>query len=173
MSRKLTQNKSSRSLSQAINDLQRDKIACQKVVNLSQYREARAYQKAYSILVVDADEVFRNAVNRSLDSDGYDVYVAADAMELSVAMERCRLDIIMLSVDIPWVNGFELCEILKGHPSTKEIPVILLGAKGEAYGPELVSQSGCDWFLGKPFENDTLTKALDELLGSKKRFHKS
>ena len=165
MPRKPTQKGSLKSLSQTINDFQRNKIIGQKVVDLRQYREAITNQRTPSILVVDADDTFRNAIKRSLETDGYEVLVAADAMELSAIMGRCTLDLIILDIEIPWVNGFELCEILKAHPAVKDIPVVLVGQKNQIYDPQVIGKSGCDNFLLKPLKSEALSTILDQLIG--------
>lgn len=172
MSRKPTQKTSSQSLSEAITTLRQSKIASQNVVDLQHYRTSHHAMQKCGILVIDADEGFRNSVKRSLEWASYEVYLGTDAMELAVMLERYRADLILLSIEIPWVNGLELCELLKTHPMAKDIPIVLIGEEGQAYDGQAISQSGCEGFLCKPFENDTLSKVINDMLGSKKKLLK-
>lgn len=67
----------------------------------------------------------RNAVKRIFEKENYRVLMAKDAMELSKILEDTRLDLILLDVNLPWVDGYELCQLIKSQQflMLKHIPL--------------------------------------------------
>lgn len=159
--------RSGRSLRRQIENIQRRRIAGQKVVKLGDYRDLQKQVKSPTILVVDDDEVMRNALKRILESEGYHIVMAEDAMELSKVLESTWLDLILLDVNLPWVNGIELCQLIKSHPSLKSVPLILISGRKSPEDIESGLQAGADDFLSKPFDLDQMTAAVSLALDKK------
>lgn len=153
-----------RSLRRQIETIHRKRIAGQKVVQLGDYRELQKQVKSPTILVVDDDEVIRNALKRILESEGYHIVMAEDAMELSKVLEHTRLDLILLDVNLPWVDGIELCQLIKSHYSLKEVPLILISGRKSPEDVEAGFEAGCDDYLAKPFDLDQMTSAISRAL---------
>ncbi|MFW7378009.1 MAG: response regulator [Oligoflexus sp.] len=159
--------RSGRSLRRQIESIQRKRIAGQKVVKLGDYRDLQKQVKSPTILVVDDDEVMRNALKRILESEGYHIVMAEDAMELSKVLENTWLDLILLDVNLPWVNGIELCQLIKSHQSLKAVPLILISGRKSPEDIESGLQAGADDFLSKPFDLDQMTAAVSQALEKK------
>src|SRR5690606_35652320 len=109
--------------------LKKQKLAQEKVVNLADFREFRKQEESHTILVVDDEEVMRNALKRILEREGYRVLLAEDGMELSKVLETARMDMILLDVNLPWVDGYELCRMIKGHLGLKHVPLVFVSAR--------------------------------------------
>ena len=158
--------KKERSLRKQVEALKRAKLATKKVVKLSDFRELKETSRPETILVVDDDEVIRNGLTRILEGEGYQVIVAEDGMELSKILETVAMDLILLDVNLPWVDGLELCELIKGNQLLKRIPLVLISAQKTKQDLEKGFAAGCNEYLPKPFEVSSLIDVVDRLLVS-------
>ena len=143
-----------------IEALKRQKLTSEKVVDLSEYRKLQEETLPHSILVVEDDEVMRNALKRMLEAEHYQVHLAQDGLELSKLLEITPLHLILMDVHLPWVDGYELCRLVKQQPQLQEVPIILTSGYKNQRDIEMGFQSGADAFLPKPFDADELLSLL-------------
>ncbi|ESU33391.1 heme transporter CcmC [Bacillus sp. 17376] len=101
------------------------------------------------ILVVDDDVNIQRLVTIHLTQEGYQVFKANDAEEALTLLENKNVDLAIVDVMMPGMNGFELTKILTDD---WEIPVILLTAKGQLSDKEEGFLSGSEDYIVKPFE---------------------
>lgn len=153
-----------KSLRRQIESIKRQKIVSKKVVSLTDFRELRKAIQTQSILVVDDDEIMRNGLKRILESEGYKVLVASDGMELSKILENSRFDMILLDVNLPWVDGYELCRLIKSHYALKEVPLILVSARKSKEDIQKGIEAGCNDYVTKPFDIDHITSVVSKHL---------
>jgi putative two-component system response regulator len=102
------------------------------------------------VLVADDTESVRSLFRRLLAADGHDVITAADG---AWALESVRLhqpDVILLDVDMPAVNGLEVCRRLKSDPATRLTPVVLVTGQTDLTDRIKGIEAGADDFLSKP-----------------------
>lgn len=153
-----------KSLRRQIESIKRQKIVNKKVVSLSDFRELKQRIDTRSILVVDDDEIMRSALKRILENEGYKVILAVDGLELSKILETSRLDMILLDVNLPWVDGYELCRLIKDHHSLKEVPLVLVSARKSKEDIQAGLDAGCDDYVTKPFDIDYMTGVINRML---------
>ncbi len=153
-----------KSLRRQIESIKRQKIVGKKVVNLSDFRELRQKIETRQILVVDDDEIMRSALKRILENEGYKVLLAVDGLELSKILETTRLDLILLDVNLPWVDGYELCRLIKEHHSLKEVPLVLVSARKSKQDIDAGFEAGCNDYVTKPFDIDYMTGVINKML---------
>lgn len=153
-----------RILSRRIESIKRQRIVGKKVVSLSDFRDLQKKVEVRTILVVDDDEVMRNALKRILETEGYRVILAVDGLELSKTLEATRLDMILLDVNLPWVDGYELCRLIKDHHALKNVPVILVSARKSKGDIQTGFDAGCNDYVTKPFDIDYITGVINKLL---------
>ncbi|MGD9970274.1 MAG: response regulator [Sulfuricurvum sp.] len=104
-----------------------------------------------TILAVDDHEYNVDVIEGFLMEDGYNLlkaYNGADALKM---VERHEIDLILLDVNMPQMDGFEVCKILKANPSTKDIPVIFLTALTDIDSIAQAFQMGGSDYLQKPY----------------------
>ena len=106
----------------------------------------------------------RNGLKRILESEGYKVLVASDGMELSKILENSRFDMILLDVNLPWVDGYELCRLIKSHYALKEVPLILVSARKSKEDSQKGIEAGCNDYVTKPFDIDHITSVVSKHL---------
>ena len=152
------------SFSRQVAALNKKAVAQSKVVSLKDYREVAASGASKTILVVDDELVMRNAIKRIFEKEHYRVLVAKDAMELSKIIEDTKLDLILLDINLPWVDGYELCTLLKAHPALKHLPVAFISGNKTEEDIKRGFEAGCDEYITKPFEVDDLQNTVNQLL---------
>ena len=107
--------------------------------------------KKEKILVVDDEEDILELVRYNLDREGYQVVCAIsgeEALELAAAE---RVDLIILDLMLPGIDGLEVARRLKQNTTTKEIPIVMLTAKGEEADVVTGLELGADDYVTKPF----------------------
>ena len=158
-------NLTDRSIKRQVEAMTRKKLASQDIVDLGDFRNLRKDQHQLSILVVDDEEIMRNALKRILESEGYRVILAEDAMGLTKVLDTAPFDLILLDINMPWVDGIELCAMLKGHPAVSHVPIILVSGRKSKEDIEKGFAAGCDDYITKPFEIDNIIKVVSKALG--------
>lgn len=154
------------SLRKRIETIKRRKLVSQDVVNLEDFRTLNRKIESKTILVVDDDEIMRDALKRILEKEGYRVLLAEDGMELSKLLESSNFDLILLDINLPWVDGFELCRIIKSQGPLQDIPLILISARKDREDIERGFEAGCNNYISKPFDIDHMTEIVDKALTS-------
>lgn len=147
-----------------VEQIKRQKIVSKKVVSLSDFRELKGGHEIKSILVVDDDEVMRSALKRILEGEGYNVVMAEDGLELSKILETNRLDMILLDVNLPWVDGYELCRLIKDNGNLSEVPLILVSARKSKEDIQAGFDAGCNDYVTKPFDIQYMTDVINKML---------
>jgi CheY-like chemotaxis protein len=152
------------SLRKEVEDVKRKKLACQSVVDLATYRAIQKDNYKPTILAVDDDEMMRNAMKRVLENEGYKVLLAEDAMAVSRLLETVVLDLILLDINLPWVDGLELCALLKKHPVLRDVPLVLVSGRKSPEDVEKGFEAGCDDYITKPFDINNMAHIVAKAL---------
>lgn len=118
------------------------------------------------ILIVDDEAHIVELVKVCLEDSDYDLVDAYDGQEALEKAESERPDLILLDIMLPKLDGFEVCRRLKDSESTREIPVVMLSAKGQEVDKVKGFQSGADAYMTKPFSPIRLLNELEELLSN-------
>lgn len=113
------------------------------------------------ILIVDDDPHIRELVHVFLRNDGFDVTEAADGLEALAKLDSVKVDLAVIDVMMPNMDGWELCRELR---STFDIPILILTAKAETSQKLKGFQLGTDDYLVKPFEPLELVARINALL---------
>jgi len=103
------------------------------------------------ILVVDDEIYIVHILDFSLGMEGYEVLTALDGEQAIEKAHAEKPDLIVLDIMMPKLDGYETCKALKGDPATREIPVILLSAKGRNVDQKIGFEVGADDYITKPF----------------------
>ncbi|MES2862396.1 MAG: phosphate regulon transcriptional regulator PhoB [Pseudomonadota bacterium] len=103
------------------------------------------------ILVMEDEDALSTLLQYNLEKEGYDVVVAADGEEGLVQIDERQPDLVLLDWMLPKVSGIEVCRRLRGRPETRNLPVIMLTARGEESDRVRGLDTGADDYLTKPF----------------------
>lgn len=117
------------------------------------------------IMLVEDDEVTRRVLEKALALRGHTVMTSANGRDFLRALKKPPLPrLVFLDVELPEVNGFKLLTLLRQHPQTAGIPVVLLTGRSESKDLLHGLSLGADGYLSKPVKLDTLRAMLDKLV---------
>jgi DNA-binding response OmpR family regulator len=116
------------------------------------------------VLVVDDEEYIQHILNFSFGAEGYDVLTASDGEEGITKARNEKPDVIVMDIMMPKMDGYEACKRIKSDPETKDIPVILLTAKGREADRKLGADAGADDYVVKPFSPGRLIERVEGML---------
>jgi DNA-binding response OmpR family regulator len=116
------------------------------------------------ILVAEDERDIRELVGFTLRFAGFEVVLAENGAEAIERATADQPDLILLDVRMPKMSGYEVCRRLKENPSTCEIPVVFLSAKGQEREIEQGLDSGAIEYIVKPFAPDELTDRVRDIL---------
>ena len=114
-----------------------------------------------NILAVDDDESMRELLKLHLSNAGYIVTLAADAIAAGHRMLRLPPDLMILDIDLPFLNGLDFAAALLSDAALAQIPIIFISAH-ESFAPE-AERLGAD-FLMKPFRKERLLDSVERRL---------
>jgi two-component system phosphate regulon response regulator PhoB len=116
------------------------------------------------ILVVEDEDALSTLLQYNLDKEGYEVVVAADGEEaLTLASERLP-DLIVLDWMLPKVSGIEVCRRLRQRTESRNVPIIMLTARGEESDRIRGLDTGADDYVVKPFAMSELSARIRAVL---------
>ena len=95
-----------------------------------------------------------------LDMEGYEVHTARDGDEALEVAERVRPDVILLDINMPRKDGYEVCRILRERENMAGAKVIMLTAKGQTLEKKKGLEVGADEYVTKPFSADELLRTI-------------
>lgn len=117
------------------------------------------------ILVVDDETYLLQILDFSLGAEGYEVVTAQDGEQALQKAKAENPDLIVLDIMMPKIDGYEACRKLKQDPNMKDVPVILLTAKGRDIDRKLGLEVGADDYITKPFSPSKLLEKIGSFLG--------
>ncbi len=151
------------SLKQRIESLTQERMRQQEVVSINSYKNKKV-KTAPTLLVVEDDESIRKALTRIFFDEGYVVVSAANSTELSVLLTEHKINLILLDIGLPWVNGFELATLIKEYDSLKEIPIIFVSGQNDIQTMKKAFKVGAHDFVSKPFQLEKIKKTVSTVL---------
>src|SRR4051812_8241254 len=117
------------------------------------------------VLVIDDSPTITKVVQLVLTKSGYEVQTAADGeLGLSSVRDR-RPDLILLDFVMPRMNGYQFCRELTADPKLRDIPVVLMSAKGDQVGERFVKVMGIVDYITKPFSPEAITAVVQHTVG--------
>jgi len=103
------------------------------------------------ILVMEDEDALGTLLQYNLEKEGYDVVLATDGEEGLLQAEERLPDLVLLDWMLPKVSGIEVCRRLRGRAETRNIPIIMLTARGEETDRVRGLDTGADDYMTKPF----------------------
>jgi two-component system phosphate regulon response regulator PhoB len=116
------------------------------------------------VLVVEDEDALATLLQYNLDKEGYDVAVAGDGEEALLLAEERLPDLVVLDWMLPKVSGIEVCRRLRSRPETRNVPIIILTARGEETDRIRGLDTGADDYVVKPFSMTELTARIRAVL---------
>ncbi len=116
------------------------------------------------ILIVEDDDAISALLEYNLSKDGYEVVVAADGEEALTLVSERLPDIVVLDWMLPKVSGIEVCRRLRQRTESRNVPIIMLTARGEESDRIRGLDTGADDYVVKPFTMSELSARIRAVL---------
>ncbi|MEQ9006093.1 MAG: Hpt domain-containing protein, partial [Pseudomonadales bacterium] len=117
------------------------------------------------VMVVDDSVTVRKVTSRLLERQGMDVMVAKDGVEAVSMLQERRPDVMLLDIEMPRMDGFEVLRQVRHDARLRDLPVVMISSRTGAKHQDRAAELGVDRFLGKPFQESELLGTIDELVG--------
>jgi DNA-binding response OmpR family regulator len=116
------------------------------------------------IIIVDDDRETRDMLAMALQMEGFDVSQAANGLRLISTLHVDRPDLILLDVNMSWIDGFELCRAVRKNEEFHDIPVVFISARSSGTDVKRGLEAGASDYFTKPVELPTLVARIRELI---------
>ncbi len=120
--------------------------------------------KMRTVMVVDDSVTVRKVTSRLLERHGYRVLLAKDGMDAIARLEDITPDIMLLDIEMPRMDGFEVAALVRHNPRLEKLPIIMITSRTGEKHRERAFAIGVDAYMGKPFVDQKLLETLQELL---------
>ncbi len=118
---------------------------------------------AKRVLLAEDEPNIVESLTFLIDKAGFDVTVKTDGRQALHAAFDDLPDVLILDVMLPEIDGYEVLRQLRADSRTEQLPVVMLTAKGQREDRETALQYGADLFITKPFANDEIIEAVNQL----------
>lgn len=124
-----------------------------------------------SILIVDDDVVFLSALRSILEPWGIKVSTLAESLHFWEVLQATQPDLVILDVEMPKINGIELCLAIRSDPDWQELPVLFLTARQDAKTIQQIFEIGGDDYIAKPVVGAELIARINNRLDRSRFLH--
>ena len=121
-----------------------------------------------TILYIEDNQENRLLVRRILQAEGYNVLEAGSAQQALEVVLSQPPDLILMDINLPEVDGYTLTSQLKSIPSLGRIPIVALTANVMKGDRERTLEAGCDGYIQKPIDVDTLPHQINRFLATQR-----
>jgi chemosensory pili system protein ChpA (sensor histidine kinase/response regulator) len=117
-----------------------------------------------TIMVVDDSLTVRKVTQRLLEREGYQVVLAKDGVDALEQMRESLPDMMLVDIEMPRMDGFDLTRNVRGDERTRDIPIIMITSRSADKHRNYAMQLGVNAYFGKPFQEPVLLGAIESLL---------
>ncbi|BES73717.1 hypothetical protein RE428_47350 [Marinobacter nanhaiticus D15-8W] len=140
----------------------------QRIADLEAAQEqARRERRATVVMVVDDSVTVRKVTSRLLERNGMEVLTAKDGLDAVAQLQDHRPDIILLDIEMPRMDGFEVASFIRHDDNLRETPICMITSRTGQKHRERALAIGVNEYLGKPFQETQLLDTIERLTGQK------
>ena len=122
------------------------------------------YDERRLIMIVDDSVTVRKVTSRLLERQGYDVVTAKDGVDAIEQLETIKPDLMLLDIEMPRMDGFEVTNLVRHHEIHRDLPIIMITSRTGEKHRERALSLGVNQYMGKPFQEETLLENIESLL---------
>jgi chemosensory pili system protein ChpA (sensor histidine kinase/response regulator) len=123
------------------------------------------------VMVVDDSLTVRKVTDRHLRKSGMDVVLAKDGLEALEKLREVKPDVMLVDIEMPRMDGYELTSNVRSDPQTQDIPIIIITSRSGSKHRDKAMQLGANVYLTKPYQPDELLSHIESLLTEDKTVH--
>jgi len=126
-------------------------------------------KQSFTVMVVDDSVTVRKVTSRFLEREGFEVILAKDGADAMLQLQDTVPDIMLLDIEMPRMDGFEVASSVKNTDRLKKIPIIMITSRTGDKHRERAMSIGVERYMGKPFVEEELLETINQLLAEKLR----
>jgi chemosensory pili system protein ChpA (sensor histidine kinase/response regulator) len=112
------------------------------------------------VMVVDDSITVRKITSRLLEREGYRVLTARDGVDALEQLKNERPAVMLIDIEMPRMDGFDLTRNVRGDPKTMDIPIIVISSRSAPKHRSRAAELGVNAYLGKPYEEADLLQQI-------------
>jgi chemosensory pili system protein ChpA (sensor histidine kinase/response regulator) len=112
-------------------------------------------------MVVDDSVTVRKVTSRLLERHGMQVLTAKDGVDAMTLLQEHSPDILLLDIEMPRMDGFEVARRIRQHPTLKDLPIIMITSRTGHKHRERAMAIGVNEYLGKPYQENQLLASIE------------
>ncbi|WP_191112537.1 hybrid sensor histidine kinase/response regulator [Acinetobacter lwoffii] len=144
--------------------------ATQRVKQLNDQRDGSRNANARRlVMIVDDSVTVRKVTSRLLERQGYDIVTAKDGVDAIEQLENVRPDLMLLDIEMPRMDGFEVTNLVRHHDIHRDLPIIMITSRTGEKHRERAFSLGVTHYMGKPFQEAELLANIQQLIAEKQR----
>ena len=129
---------------------------------------AVAVPRAPVVMVVDDSLTVRKITGRLLEREGYRVLTAKDGVDALEQVEAARPDLMLMDIEMPRMDGFDLARNIRTNPTTANVPIIMISSRSAQKHRNHALELGVNAFIGKPYQESELLAQIVEFTGGRR-----
>ena len=144
--------------------------ATQRIKQLNDQRDGSRNSNARRlVMIVDDSVTVRKVTSRLLERQGYDIVTAKDGVDAIEQLENVRPDLMLLDIEMPRMDGFEVTNLVRHHDIHRDLPIIMITSRTGEKHRERAFSLGVTHYMGKPFQEAELLANIQQLIAEKQR----
>ena len=117
-----------------------------------------------TVMVVDDSITVRKVTTRLLERNNYEVLTAKDGVDALAQLQEHQPDVMLLDVEMPRMDGFELATNMRNSAELKGIPIIMITSRTASKHRQRALEIGVNEYMGKPYNENDLLENIDKLI---------
>ena len=137
----------------------------QRIKHASDQRDLSRHHNARRlIMIVDDSVTVRKVTSRLLERQGYDIVTAKDGVDAMEQLESVKPDLMLLDIEMPRMDGFEVTNLVRHHEVHRDLPIIMITSRTGEKHRERAFSLGVSHYMGKPFQEAELLSNVENML---------
>lgn len=145
-------------------NIARQILATHRTKQASDQREIQRRNTRRLIMIVDDSVTVRKVTSRLLERQGYDIVTAKDGVDAIEQLENVKPDLMLLDIEMPRMDGFEVTNLVRHHDMHSNLPIIMITSRTGEKHRERAFSLGVTHYMGKPFQETELLANIEQLL---------
>ncbi|WP_168460581.1 Hpt domain-containing protein [Acinetobacter sp. A1] len=147
-------------------NIARQILATQRTKQASDQRDTQRRDARRLIMIVDDSVTVRKVTSRLLERQGYDIVTAKDGIDAMEQLENVKPDLMLLDIEMPRMDGFEVTNLVRHHDIHSNLPIIMITSRTGEKHRERAFSLGVTHYMGKPFQEAELLANIEQLLAA-------
>ncbi len=138
-----------------------------RTLHIEQAAQPEILSDIQTVMVVDDSITVRKVTTRLLERNGFEVITAKDGVDAIAVLQEHIPDVMLLDIEMPRMDGFELATHMRNEDRLKNIPIIMITSRTGDKHRVRADVIGVDYYMGKPYQEADLLENIEQLVGSR------